>query len=77
MQQHPPTTVGQLMDKASLSSSDVVDSEKNANFAGSSEPIDHAAEKKLVWKLDLYMMPLLFYLYMLCFLDRYAYSRRC
>lgn len=32
--------------------------------------IDHAAERKLVRKLDLYIMPLFFYLYMLCFLDR-------
>lgn len=32
--------------------------------------IDHAAERKLVRKLDIYIMPLFFFLYMLCFLDR-------
>lgn len=71
--QQQPMSAGQLLNKASSSSSDLVDSEKNINFTGNdSETIDHEAERKLVWKLDLYMMPLLFYLYMLCFLDRYV-----
>merc|ERR1711939_179351 len=33
-------------------------------------PIDKAAERKLVRKMDYWIMPIFFYLYMLCFLDR-------
>jgi len=32
--------------------------------------IDHAAEKKLLLKIDLHLMPILFIVYMLAFLDR-------
>lgn len=32
--------------------------------------IDKAAERKLVRRMDLFIMPIFFYLYMLCFLDR-------
>jgi len=47
------------------------DLEKPAGVRSAEAPyIDHAAERKLVRKLDLYIMPLFFYLYMLCFLDR-------
>lgn len=58
-------SLGDLLDKATASSNDLADSEKNIGLAKDDEAIDHAAEKRLVWKLDLYMMPLLFYLYML------------
>ena len=46
------------------------DSEKSGAVPTPIQPIDHAAERKLVRKLDLYIMPLFFFLYMLCFLDR-------
>ena len=32
--------------------------------------IDKKAERKLVRKLDLYLVPILFFLYLLCFIDR-------
>ena len=34
------------------------------------EPIDPEAERKLLWKLDLYIYPTLFIIYMMSFLDR-------
>lgn len=46
------------------------DSEKLGAISPPIESIDHAAERKLVRKLDIYIMPLFFFLYMLCFLDR-------
>lgn len=46
------------------------DSEKHAAISGPGDVIDHAAERRLVRKLDLHIMPLFFFLYMLCFLDR-------
>lgn len=46
------------------------DSEKLGASSASIPAIDHAAERRLVRKLDLYIMPLFFFLYMLCFLDR-------
>lgn len=46
------------------------DNEKHVGEAPPAEVIDHAAERKLVRKIDLYIMPLFFFLYMLCFLDR-------
>ncbi len=39
--------------------------------------IDHVAEKKLVRKLDLYIIPLAMLLYLLSFLDRYGDVRAC
>ena len=35
-----------------------------------SDPIDHVAEKKLVRKLDLHIVPVIMLLYLLSFLDR-------
>jgi hypothetical protein len=46
------------------------DSEKIGTSTPPAEIIDSAAERKLVRKLDMYIMPLFFFLYMLCFLDR-------
>lgn len=34
------------------------------------EPIDRAAEKRLLWKLDLHVLPMISFLYMLAFVDR-------
>lgn len=50
------------------------DSEKTDTISAPIAAIDHAAERKLVRKLDLYIMPLFFFLYMLCFLDRWVWS---
>lgn len=36
------------------------------------DEIDHVAEKKLVRKLDLYIIPISMLLYLLSFLDRYV-----
>lgn len=36
--------------------------------------IDHVAEKKLVRKLDLYIIPVVMLLYLLSFLDRYTHQ---
>ena len=33
-------------------------------------PIDPAAEKRLLWKVDLHLIPILFLLYMCSFVDR-------
>ena len=33
-------------------------------------PIDRAAEKRLLWKLDLHVLPMISFLYMLAFVDR-------
>lgn len=37
--------------------------------------IDHVAEKKLVRKLDLYIIPVTMLLYLLSFLDRYVFHQ--
>jgi len=47
------------------------DSPRKLEDAGSVE-IDHVAEKKLVRKLDLYIIPVTMLLYLLSFLDRYG-----
>ena len=51
------------------------DESLSAEDADSSIPeeIDHAAEKRLVRKLDLYIVPLVMLLYLLSFLDRSAH----
>jgi len=66
-------TIGKtaLHSERSISSHDgSQDLEKPVGGRPSVSQIDHAAERRLVRKLDLYIMPLFFYLYMLCFLDR-------
>lgn len=50
------------------------DSPRKLEDAGSVE-IDHVAEKKLVRKLDLYIIPVVMLLYLLSFLDRYVVIR--
>ena len=47
------------------------DSPRKLEDAGNVE-IDHIAEKKLVRKLDLYIIPVVMLLYLLSFLDRYV-----
>ena len=47
------------------------DSQRKLEDAASVD-IDHVAEKKLVRKLDLYIIPVVMLLYLLSFLDRYA-----
>lgn len=47
--------------------------ESTARYNGSEEnlePIDHAAEKRLLRKLDLHVLPMISLLYMLAFVDR-------
>ncbi len=65
---------------AHLASSDVMVENKRSRSQDSptkfeddgSVEIDHVAEKKLVRKLDLYIIPVVMLLYLLSFLDRYA-----
>jgi hypothetical protein len=38
--------------------------------AGQHPPIDAAAEKKLLRKVDMHVIPILFFLFLLAFLDR-------
>jgi hypothetical protein len=44
--------------------------EKSPYIHESSEIVDRVAEKKLLWKVDLHVVPALGILYMLAFLDR-------
>ncbi len=49
----------------------VIDLEKESHVGPPDAlSIDPAAERRLVWKLDFTVLPILFLLFMMCFLDR-------
>ncbi len=47
-----------------------VDCAVSSGSDDSPEPIDPSAEKRLLWKLDLHVLPMISVLYMLSFIDR-------
>jgi hypothetical protein len=47
---------------------------EDVNSAISVPDIDPAAEKRLLWKLDIHVVPILMFLFLLAFLDRYQVS---
>jgi hypothetical protein len=49
----------------------MVESKPSSPSAGSwTPPVDAAADRRLMWKVDIHVVPILFAIYILAFLDR-------
>lgn len=65
----PPTTLV-TDDKAEVVQQEVADTDIEKSFQDPNYVIDPAAEKRLLWKMDFRIVPPLFVLFLMAFLDR-------
>ena len=64
------TPAGKISGETHAANTGIRDVESKLSIPPSPEPIDPGAERRLLWKLDLTIYPVLYVLYMMSFLDR-------